>query len=269
MRMMRHTQTPSDARCGYRWKPSRSDQGFPPDTAPDTRIDIGKSVLNRIFEPYFTTKGKTRRTGFGLSVVHVIVNAGGRNIRMDSTQDRDTTPYIHLTAGDPESPEAGNTDNRPRSQKNTKQILIVDDETAVVRVMRIMLERLGYRVTSRTDSTEALKVFAETPDAFDLVITDMTMPNMTGDQLSRKIIKIRPDIPIIINTGYSNLIDAEKAEKIGIKGFLTKPVVKRTLATAVRQAIAQRKRTKPIESKPSDPNLATPSKSDSAADHDA
>ena len=118
-----------------------------------------------------------------------------------------------------------------------ERILLVDDEASVVKIEKQMLERLGYRVTVRTGSYDALKAFAATPDSFDLVVTDMSMPNMTGDQLARKLIEIRPDIPVIICTGFSEKMTCEKAETIGVKGFLMKPIVFADLAKTVRKVL--------------------------------
>ena len=119
--------------------------------------------------------------------------------------------------------------------------MLVDDEEAIVNLEKLMLERLGYHVTERTSSSDALKAFKANPSAFDLVISDMTMPNMTGDQLSRELITVRPDIPVIICTGFSARIDQEKAEAIGVKGFLMKPVVRSEMAKMVRKVLDEAK----------------------------
>ena len=119
----------------------------------------------------------------------------------------------------------------------TERILLVDDEEAIARLEKQMLERLGYRVTSLINSPEALAVFKTDPDAYDLVVTDMTMPSLTGDLLAKELISIRPDMPVIICTGFSERIDKEKAAAIGISAFLMKPVVKSEMARLVRKLL--------------------------------
>ena len=121
--------------------------------------------------------------------------------------------------------------------RGTERILLVDDEEPIVRMEKQMLERLGYQVTERTSSVEALETFRNAPDKFDLVITDMTMPNMTGVQLAPKLLEIRPDIPIIICTGFSTKIDNEKATAAGIRGYVMKPVVMSELGKKIREVL--------------------------------
>jgi len=123
------------------------------------------------------------------------------------------------------------------SKAGDERILLVDDEEMVARLEKQMLERLGCRVNSYVSSIDALEAFKSTPDVFDPVVTDMTMPNMTGDQLAKELISIRPDIPIIICTGFSERINKERAESIGIKGFLMKPVVKSEMARMIRKVL--------------------------------
>jgi CheY-like chemotaxis protein len=123
--------------------------------------------------------------------------------------------------------------------KGSERILLVDDEETIVRMEKKMLERLGYDVTSRASSTDALEAFRAAPDKYDLVITDMTMPQMTGAQLARKLLEIRPDIPIIICTGFSTKIDDENIKDYGIRGFVMKPVVQREIAKKIREVLDQ------------------------------
>ena len=125
----------------------------------------------------------------------------------------------------------------------TERILIVDDEISVARLEKQMLERLGYTVIEYSSSQTALDAFRQAPDSYDLVISDMTMPDMTGDRLAKELISIKSDIPIIICTGFSERIDSEKSEEIGIKGFLMKPVVKADMARMVRKILDETKNT--------------------------
>jgi len=122
-------------------------------------------------------------------------------------------------------------------QKGNERILLVDDQDIIVQIEKQMLERLGYHITARTSSTDALEVFRANPDKFDLIITDMTMPNMTGDKLAGELIKIRFDIPVILCTGFSEMMSKERAEALGIKGFLMKPVVIKDLSSTIRKVL--------------------------------
>jgi CheY-like chemotaxis protein len=122
----------------------------------------------------------------------------------------------------------------------TEQILLVDDENDIITMERQILERLGYRVTSRTSSIEALEAFRANPDRFDLIITDMAMPNMPGDKLSAELVKICPDIPILLCTGFSENMSEEQATSLGIKGFLLKPIVMKDLAQKIREVLDER-----------------------------
>lgn len=119
----------------------------------------------------------------------------------------------------------------------TEQILLVDDEQSIIFMEKQMLERLGYSVVSRTSSVEALEAFRTNPDKFNMVITDMSMPNMSGDQLAAELIKIRPDIPIVLCTGFSERMPEERAAALGIKGFLMKPIIKRDLSKKIREVL--------------------------------
>ena len=120
----------------------------------------------------------------------------------------------------------------------TERILLIDDESILVKMGQTMLERLGYTVTVRTNSLEALSTFKNQPEAFDLVITDQTMPGMTGVDLAQRMLKIRPDLPIILCTGHSNLISEEKARSVGIKGFALKPLTRKDIAEIIRKVLA-------------------------------
>ncbi|MBS3809103.1 MAG: response regulator, partial [Desulfobacterales bacterium] len=119
----------------------------------------------------------------------------------------------------------------------TENVLIVDDEKSIVEMQQQILESQGYRVTPQTSSVEALEAFRASPDKFDIVITDMTMPNMTGDRLALKIKEIRPDVPVILCTGFSEKIDAQKKGELGIEGYMLKPVTKTELAKTVRKIL--------------------------------
>jgi CheY-like chemotaxis protein len=125
-------------------------------------------------------------------------------------------------------------------QGGTERVLLVDDELAIVKMEQQILERLGYRVKARTGSVEALEAFRADPRSFDLVITDMSMPNMSGLQLSTELKRLRPDIPVILCTGFSDQINAEKSRALGIDGFVLKPVVRREIAVVVRKVLEKK-----------------------------
>jgi PAS domain S-box-containing protein len=206
----------------------------------DTGSGIDPAIMDKIFEPYFTTKEQGKGTGLGLSVVYGLVKEHGGGIKVDSEIGKGTTfkVYLPLIAEQVEQAPAEKLDIDPTG---TERILLVDDEEAIVRVLKQVLERLGYHVVERTSSPDALKAFIENPSAFDLVISDMTMPNMTGDRLARELIAIRPDIPIIICTGFSERIDKEKASAVGIKGFIMKPIIQSEMANMVRKILDEAK----------------------------
>ena len=204
----------------------------------DTGHGIPPHILDRIFDPFFTTKDKSEGTGMGLSVVHGIVKAHGGAITVQSEPGKGTVfnaflPVIEKTIA-MEAPI-----EKPLST-GTERILFVDDEIPLVRLGKWILEPLGYDVTTRTSSIEALELFKAQPDRFDLVITDMTMPNLTGSELALKLGKIRPDIPIILCTGFSHEITAEKSKEMGIKAFLFKPILSEVMAETVRRVLDEK-----------------------------
>lgn len=209
-------------------------------TVADTGIGIEKSVLEKIFDPYFTTKAKGRGTGLGLSVVRGIVKSCQGDIRVYSQPGKGTEICVCLPIMERNQEDIQTTISIP-IKGGTEKILLVDDEEAVAKMEQEMLAYLGYHVTICTSSLEASKAFKTNPDSFDLVVTDMTMPNMTGDQLAMELIKTRPDIPIIICTGFSERINQEKAAAMGMKGLLMKPLVRAEMAQMVRKALDEAK----------------------------
>jgi CheY-like chemotaxis protein len=208
-------------------------------TISDTGHGIAPAILKRIFEPYFTTKEKDKGSGMGLSVVHGIVKSHNGHITAYSEPGSGTSFNVYLPILLQEAKEV-ETISIETIPKGKERILLVDDEVQIVRLIQQMLERLGYQVALRTSSLETLEVFRAKPDKFDLVITDLTMPNMTGDRLAKKLMKIRSDIPIILCTGFSEKMSLEKSNALGIKGFLMKPVVKSDLAKTVRKVLDEK-----------------------------
>jgi CheY-like chemotaxis protein/two-component sensor histidine kinase len=201
----------------------------------DTGCGMDREVMGRIFEPFFTTKTVEKGTGMGLSVVHGIIESYGGLITVDSKPGKGTTFNIFF-------PRIENSIVQPSEPSEIvhgqgELILLVDDEKPVVDMMTQMLERLGYTVVAETSSTDALKTFQAEPDKFDLVITDYAMPNMTGKQLAKELVSIRPDIPIILCTGFSEDIDSEEARSVGIKEFVTKPIARENIALIIRNVL--------------------------------
>jgi PAS domain S-box-containing protein len=202
----------------------------------DTGHGIAPESYDKIFDPYFTTKKKEEGTGLGLAVVQGIVNSSNGAVTYDSEVGKGTTFHVYLPAIKRKlTNEEEISTPLPMGQE---RILFVDDEQPLVEIGKQMLQRLGYTVATRTSSIEALELFKADPNRFDLVITDIVMPNMTGDKLAEKIIDIRSDIPVILCTGYSEKITRRDASEMGIQSFLMKPLVMRDLANTVRQALS-------------------------------
>ncbi len=207
-------------------------------TIKDNGIGIEQEYLDRIFDPYFTTKEVGKGSGMGLAVVIGIVKSHDGMIKVSSKPGHGTTFYVYFPIIESQFQEKIN-DTGPLPT-GTEKILVVDDEKSIVKLTTLRLERLGYKVTSETSSKKALELFQSQPHAFDLVITDQTMPELTGDNLAKKLMEMKPNIPIIICTGYSSKMDAEKADFAGISGFIMKPVDKKELALTIRKILDRR-----------------------------
>ena len=201
----------------------------------DTGTGIHEKIIRSIFDPFFTTKAPGEGTGMGLSVVQGIVDKSGGKVTVDSQVGKGTTFSVYLPITKKRrTPLMHETEEL---QQGTERILLIDDEEPIAKMGSRVLESLGYRATMRTSSVEALELFRTKPYDFDLIITDMTMPNMTGDILAVELMKIRADLPVILCTGYSNKISEENASEIGIKAFIYKPIIKRDLAKTVRKVL--------------------------------
>ena len=201
----------------------------------DTGTGIAPDIIDKIFDPFFTTKEVGEGTGMGLSIIYGIIKEYGGAITVKSTADKGTVFDIYI----PQSKQKPTSLalNKVIIPKGVEQILFIDDEEFIVDMNREMLENLGYKVITSQKSTEALNIFQKEPDKFDIIITDQTMPNITGLELSIQALKIRPDIPIILCTGFSNIINEEKAKAHGIKGFLNKPVSIINLSKLIRELL--------------------------------
>ncbi len=206
----------------------------------DTGHGMSAEVVGRIFDPYFTTKELGKGTGLGLAVVHGIVKSHGGAITVLSEVGKGSTFEVDLPRLDGVEGAAERMPPEPLPFGGRERILFVDDEPSLIEVGRQILEHLGYEVETRTNSLEALELFSRDAGRFDLLITDMTMPSMTGDGLAREVLRIRPSIPIILCTGFSERISEEQARNLGIREFVMKPIVMNDLAKSVRRALDQR-----------------------------
>jgi len=193
-------------------------------------------LTDKIFDPFFTTKEVGKGTGLGLSVVHGIVKSMNGIINVYSEPDRGTEFNVYF-------PIQKNSYEKQKSPTNeviptgTEHILLVDDDEEILIMEKEMLERLGYKITSRSNSLEALEAFRAAPDKFDIIITDMAMPNMSGDKLSEEINKTRPSIPVLLCTGFSEIMSEEETTSLGMNGFLFKPIVMKDLSHKIREVL--------------------------------
>jgi len=208
----------------------------------DTGCGIPHELLERIFDPYFTTKPQGKGTGLGLSVVWGIVQKLEGGLRVETARSKGTVfeiwiPRLESATDDYEWRD----EDKEAIPRGAESILLVDDEPALLALGNDMLSGLGYRVTTRTNGPEALDLFRQDPGKFDLVITDMAMPHMSGLQLGRSLRETRPDIAIILCTGFSEKVSEDKAMELGFNGFISKPILKRTLAETVRKAMEMKK----------------------------
>jgi signal transduction histidine kinase/ActR/RegA family two-component response regulator len=205
-------------------------------TVGDSGAGMPPDVMARIFDPFFTTKQRGEGTGMGLSVVLGIVKSHKGAITVESRAGMGTTFHVFFPIAQRVAMEPA-LDHAAALPRGHERILLVDDEEAIIDLGQRMLEHLGYKVTTRSSGASAFKLFLQNPWRFDLVITDMTMPKMTGEELATKLLLIRRDIPIILCTGYSANISKERARSIGIGEFVMKPIVIGKLARTVRRVL--------------------------------
>jgi CheY-like chemotaxis protein len=204
----------------------------------DSGVGIPKDIIDKIFEPYLTTKEVGKGSGLGLSVVHGIVTNYKGDISVESNPGKGSVFNVFLPVTS-QSEKVEQKRIKDKSLDGTEHILFVDDEASIVKLAKRILERLGYTITGKTSCTEALELFKEKPDEFDLVITDMAMPIMTGAEFAKKILKIQPDIPIIMCSGFSEKVDSGIAKSIGIKEYIKKPILTDELTSKIREVLNQ------------------------------
>jgi PAS domain S-box-containing protein len=201
----------------------------------DSGCGMDSKLQERIFEPFFTTKAKNHGTGLGLAVVHGIVKKHQGEIVVNSVVGQGTTFHVYFPIHAVDM-EVQREIVEPECRGN-ERVMVVDDERSIAQVFERMLGKLGYRVTVFTDSILAVAEFRKHPDEYDLIVTDMTMPNMTGAELAREVLALRSGLPVIMTTGFSETIDDEKAKRLGIREFLLKPVKKEQLSRVVRKVL--------------------------------
>ncbi len=204
----------------------------------DTGPGIDDDLHDRIFDPYFTTKEVGKGSGMGLAVVAGIVRSHGGIIQVGSKPGEGSEFKVLFPRLEEKTQQDSEFSSPPPT--GNERILIVDDDESMTDMTKLRVERLGYQVTATTSSKEALETFRSQPDSFDLVITDQTMPELTGEKLAKELLRLRHDIPIIICTGYSSNLDAEKANFVGISAFIMKPVDKSELARTIRNVLEKR-----------------------------
>jgi len=209
-------------------------------TVSDTGCGMDPETLRRIFEPYFTTKARDKGTGLGLAVIHGIIKEYKGMIKVESERGKGSTFQVYFPALIKDPQKAEGAEKESSLPKGTERILTVDDESTIVELHKAYLSRLGYVVTAKTSSTEALAAFRTDPTSFDLLITDQTMPDLSGVKLAEEVLHIRPDMPIVICTGYSTVLSKEKTIEMGIRKYLTKPVNNKELARTVRSVLDEK-----------------------------
>ena len=203
----------------------------------DTGRGMEQAVLDKIFEPFYTTKPLGEGTGMGLAVVHGIVQSLGGHIAITSQVGKGTEVVVFFPLSDEVE---GRSQEKSAAPQGHERILVLDDEPALARVMSRILSALGYSVASLTSSTEALALLNRDPHAFDLLLTDRTMPEMDGLARVREFRHVRPDLPVLICTGYSDVLTETDARELGVSGVLYKPLERDLLARAVREALEGR-----------------------------
>ena len=206
-------------------------------TVSDTGQGIKNSDMERIFATYSTINGQNEGIGMSLAIVRDIVQSYQGDISVYSDPDKGTSAKIYLPLIDTNADEMPTISTEQYVSKGNESILIVDDEDDVAQMMQSMLERLGYQVSSKTSSIEALEIFRTQPEKFDIVITDQTMPQMTGVELAKELMLIRPDIPVILCTGFSEMIAENNAKSLGIEAYAVKPIRLKEVAELIRKVL--------------------------------
>lgn len=219
--------------------PETKDADYLELTVSDTGCGMSEEIRKRIFDPFFTTKEVGKGTGMGLSFVHGILRSHRGMISVESKPGKGSKFTVHIPLYKEKPREQARDQEMSKPKGNRGEILLVDDEAMILSSIRRVLQHGGYHVTAVRDGMEALELFRDRPDEFELVITDLTMPKMTGVELARKLVKIRPGVPIILSTGYSDVINEKETKSIGIRELLHKPSSARELEASVRRSLGR------------------------------
>jgi len=206
----------------------------------DNGQGMDAATLERVFEPFFTTKGPGKGSGLGMAVVHGIMKSHDGAVSIQSEQGKGTTVYLYFPVPSAAAAEKSSVDQPPTPAGHGERILLVDDESTLVMIGTKILQHLGYKVTGFTSAKEALATFTRQPDAFDLVITDLTMPGTTGIDLADALLEVRRDMPIILATGYIEESIRQQASLLGFREILVKPLATQILAEAVQRVLAKK-----------------------------
>ena len=198
---------------------------------------MDQATLNKIFDPFFTTKEQGRGTGLGLSVVYDIIHGHNGGISVRSQPGTGTTFDVFLPAAQENAAPKNNRSDPALPVTGNERIMIVDDEEAIRNLLLAILSNAGYQADGYANGREAWEVFRKSPDNWNLIITDQTMPQMTGEELAVNVMELRPDMPIILCTGFSESISIEKARTLGIKAYLYKPLSLNELLASVHKAL--------------------------------
>ena len=207
-------------------------------TVADTGVGMDKTTMRRVFEPYFTTKEKGEGTGMGLSTLYGIVKTHKGAVMVESELSKGSSFSVYFPKIESKADRKA-LQNESKVPKGNEKILCVDDEPELVNMLKTMLCKTGYQVTTRSSSLEAFELFKQNSDRFDLVITDLNMPHLSGDRLAKQMIEIRPDLPIILCTGFSDHLTEQDLSLAGIRAVTLKPVLRADLAKLIRDVLGK------------------------------
>ncbi len=206
----------------------------------DTGTGMDKETLSKIFEPYFTTKEIGEGTGLGLALVHGIVQGHNGHIMVASEPGKGATFHVFLPRLDRASAASATLPEDTEAERGHEHILIVDDEQNIIRIAREILEDSGYQVSAHRTGTGALEQFQRQPDKFDLLITDMAMPGMSGVDLARQVMELKPSMPVILCSGHSDMVNRDQALAMGISAYVAKPYFMSEMLRTIRSVLNRR-----------------------------
>ena len=220
--------------------PDLEEKNYAELTIKDTGAGMDKETMERIFEPFFTTRDIGKGSGLGLSIAQGVVKSHGAAIAVESAPGKGSAFVIYLPSHN-KLPHAKQPQKAKQGLEGNERILLVDDDVDVAQSMKASLERLGYRVIVQTGSAQALEFFRADPAAFDVVLTDQSMPVMTGTHLAKELIGLRPDLPILLITGLGEVLSEQEINFLGVSDCIQKPVASAELSLVIRKAVEKKK----------------------------